>query len=428
MNSAQLFLRAQRIIPGGVNSPARAFNGVGGSPVFIERGEGAYLIDVEGKRYIDYIGSWGPLILGHTDAGIVEAVSQTMRRGMTFGAPTLLEIELAEEIIALMPAIERIRMVSSGTEATMTAVRIARGFTHKSKIIKFSGCYHGHTDSLLVKAGSGVLTAGLPSSLGILPELAAHTLVAEYNNLAEVAELFATHPDQIAAVIVEPIAGNMGMVLPDEDFLAGLRELCDQSAALLIFDEVMTGFRVALGGAQAIYSIKPDLTTLGKIIGGGLPAGAVGGRADIMACLAPEGGVYQAGTLSGNPMAMAAGLATLRAIQAPNFHANLGARAHQLTEGLRVRAKHHNLPFQTVAVGGMFGFFFTDTHPIRSYHDVLTTNVPLFQRFYHAMLQQGVYFAPSSFESNFISSVHQDKELDATWAAAEIAFAECAKF
>ncbi len=426
MNSAQLFARAQRSIPGGVNSPARAFNGVGGVPVFIARGEGAYLIDVEGKRYIDYIGSWGPLILGHTDARVIAAVTATMHNGMTFGAPTALEIELAEQIIACVPSIERIRMVNSGTEATMTAVRLARGFTDKPKIIKFAGCYHGHTDSLLVKAGSGVLTAGLPASLGILPELAANTLVAEYNNLAQTAQLFVNNPGQIAGVIVEPIAGNMGMVLPDPEFLHGLRALCDAHHAVLIFDEVMTGFRVALGGAQALYQIKPDLTTLGKIIGGGLPAGAIGGRADIMACLAPEGKVYQAGTLSGNPMAMAAGIATLAAIKAPDFYIQLAARAEQLVSGLTARAQARGIPFQAVSVGGMFGFFFTNTAPIRDFNDVLTTNIPLFQRFYHLMLQQGVYFAPSSFESGFISIVHQQAELEATFAAAEHAFAECA--
>ncbi len=426
-SSADLFARAQRITPGGVNSPARAFKGVGGTPVFIERGEGAYLIDVAGKRYIDYIGSWGPLILGHCDSRVLHAVTQAMQRGMSFGAPTELEIELAELTQACFPSMERMRMVNSGTEATMTAIRIARGFTHKGKIIKYAGCYHGHNDSLLVEAGSGLLTAGCPSSLGVLPELAAHTLVAEYNNLAQTAELLAAHPGQIAAVMVEPIAGNMGMVLPDEGFLSGLRALCDQHHALLIFDEVMTGFRVALGGAQALYNVRPDLTTLGKIIGGGLPAAAIGGRADIMACLAPDGGVYQAGTLSGNPMAMAAGIATLRAIQAPGFHTELAARAASLVAGLTARAKDHGLPFQALSVGGMFGFFFTDTQPIRHYNDVLTTNVPLFQRFYHAMLQQGVYFAPSSFESGFISSAHQQAELDATFAAAERAFAECAR-
>ena len=422
MTSAELFARAQRVIPGGVNSPVRAFNGVGGTPLFIERGEGAYLIDVEGRRYIDYIGSWGPLILGHCDARVMTAVHTALHKGMSFGAPTCLEVELAEQIIACMPSIERIRMVSSGTEATMTAVRLARGFTDKPKIIKFAGCYHGHTDSLLVKAGSGVLTAGLPASLGILPELASHTLVAEYNNLAQTAELFSRHPGQIAGVIVEPIAGNMGMVLPDAAFLCGLRALCDEHAALLIFDEVMTGFRVALGGAQAVYQITPDLTTLGKIIGGGMPAGAIGGRAEVMACLAPEGGVYQAGTLSGNPMAMAAGLATLSAIQAPGFHTRLHAYTHALVTGLSARAKACSIPFQAVAMGGMFGFFFTERTPMRDYSDVATTDVALFQRFYHAMLQQGVYFAPSSYESGFVSIVHQPAELDATLDAAEQVF------
>lgn len=424
-SSLELFERAQAIIPGGVNSPVRAFKGVGGVPVFIERGEGAYLIDVEGRRYIDYIGSWGPLILGHADARVVAAVTHALQRGMSFGAPTLLEIQLAEMIKACMPSIEKVRMVSSGTEATMTAIRLARGFTGRSKIIKFEGCYHGHSDSLLVKAGSGLLTLGMPSCLGILPGTAEQTLVAPFNDLEQTARLFEQHAGDIAGVIVEPIAGNMGLVFPTADYLQGLRALCDAHQAVLIFDEVMTGFRVALGGAQSIYQVTPDLTTLGKIIGGGMPVGAVGGRADIMNCLAPVGGVYQAGTLSGNPLAMAAGLATLTAVQEPGFYEAVGARANALIAALKEVTCELKVPFFAHAVGGMFGFFFTNQTDIKNYDDVALSNEPLFKQFYHGMLDEGIYFAPSCFEAGFISSVHTQADIDKTQQAAARVLRSC---
>jgi glutamate-1-semialdehyde 2,1-aminomutase len=422
--SSSLFERAKAVIPGGVNSPVRAFKGVGGSPIFIDHGEGAYLVDVAGKRYIDYIGSWGPLIVGHSHPLVVQAVTHALQRGMSFGAPTVLEIELAEKIMALMPSIEKIRMVNSGTEATMTAIRLARGFTQKSKIIKFDGCYHGHSDSLLVKAGSGLLTLGIPSCHGILPEMAEHTLVARFNDLAQTRELFKQHSGEIAAVIIEPIAGNMGLVLPDLEFLQGLRQLCDAHHAVLIFDEVMTGFRVALAGAQSIYGVKPDLTTLGKIIGGGMPVGAIGGRADIMACLAPEGSVYQAGTLSGNPLAMAAGLATLSLIEEPGFFEHLSQKSARLIQVLIDAAQEYQVPFAATSVGGMFGFFFREGLP-GNYDQVASSDVTLFKRFYHGMLNEGIYFAPSAYEAGFISSVHQHLEIDATRAAAERVFKHC---
>lgn len=424
-SSLKLFERAKTVIPGGVNSPVRAFKGVGGTPVFIERGEGAYLIDVDGNRYIDYIGSWGPLILGHSHPAVVKAVSDTLQNGMSFGAPTALEIQLAEKIISLMPSIEKIRMVNSGTEATMTAIRLARGFTKKSKIIKFEGCYHGHSDSLLVKAGSGLLTLGMPSCLGILPSTAEHTLVARFNDLAQTAQLFEQHRDDIAAIIVEPIAGNMGLVFPTRAFLQGLRELCDTYHAVLIFDEVMTGFRVALGGAQALYDVTPDLTTLGKVIGGGLPVGAVGGRHHIMACLAPDGGVYQAGTLSGNPLAMAAGLATLAQVETPGFFEMLSARSHALMEALNGVAEGLNVPFVSSSVGGMFGFFFTEYGRPNHYQEVALSNEVFFKHVYHGMLKEGVYFAPSCFEAGFISSAHQQAEIDKTAAAFERVLSVC---
>ena len=424
-SSHELFERAKAVIPGGVNSPVRAFKGVGGAPVFIERGEGAYLFDVEGKRYVDYIGSWGPLILGHGDARVIEAVTAAMHHGMSFGAPTLLEIQLAETIIACMPSIEKIRMVSSGTEATMTAIRLARGFTRKSKIIKFDGCYHGHSDGLLVKAGSGVLTLGIPSCLGILPSVAEHTLVAPFNDLGQTEDLFKQHVDDIAAVIVEPIAGNMGLVLPTLEFLQGLRALCDKHHAVLIFDEVMTGFRVALGGAQAVYGVKPDLTTLGKIIGGGMPVGAVGGRGPIMDCLAPEGGVYQAGTLSGNPLAMAAGLATLLAVQSPGFYETLSQRGAALVAALTEVAVALNIPFFGTSMGGMFGFFFTDLTSLKNYTDVAQSDERLFKQFYHGMLNEGIYFAPSRFEAGFISAAHTQAEIEKTQQAADVVLQAC---
>lgn len=412
--SHQWFLQAQHFIPGGVNSPVRAFKGVGGEPIFIARGEGAYLYDVEGKAYIDYIGSWGPLILGHTHPRVVEAVIEALHHGMSFGAPTPIEVQLAEKIIQLMPSIEKIRMVNSGTEATMTAIRLARGFTGKTKLIKFEGCYHGHSDSLLVKAGSGLLTLGIPSCLGILPNTAEHTLVAPFNDLARTAELFRDHPMDIAAVIVEPVAGNMGLVMPSAEFLTGLRKLCDAHGAVLIFDEVMTGFRVALGGAQAHYHVTPDLTTLGKVIGGGMPVGALGGRAEIMDKLAPLGGVYQAGTLSGNPLAMAAGLATLKEIEKPGFFDSLTKTTEALVQGLSVIAAELQVPFVADSLGGMFGFFFKSGNMPCNYQEVASSDEQLFRRFYHEMLKEGVYLAPSAFEAGFVSAAHQMTEIEKT--------------
>ena len=417
--SHQLFEQAQRCIPGGVNSPVRAFKGVGGEPVFIARGEGAYLYDVEGKAYVDYIGSWGPLILGHGHPCVIDAVTAALHRGMSFGAPTEMEVQLAEKVIHLMAHIEKIRMVSSGTEATMTAIRLARGFTNKTKLIKFEGCYHGHSDSLLVKAGSGLLTLGLPACLGILPSIAEHTLVARFNDLEHTAQLFSEHPQDIAAIIVEPIAGNMGLVMPTPGFLQGLRALCDTHDAVLIFDEVMTGFRVALGGAQALYAVKPDLTTLGKVIGGGMPVGAVGGRADIMDTLAPLGGVYQAGTLSGNPLAMAAGLATLTALEKPGFFNALTDMTKVLVDGLCTIAADLHVPFTADSIGGMFGFFFKSGGMPRNYQEVSSADDAFFRRFYHHMLQEGIYLAPSSFEAGFVSSAHQMIEIQKTLLAFE---------
>lgn len=418
-HSQELFQAAQTVIPGGVNSPVRAFRGVGGDPVFFKQGAGAYLTDVDDKVYIDYVGSWGPLILGHCHPTVVAAVLQQAKKGMSFGAPTEIEVQLAQKITKLMPNLEKIRMVNSGTEATMTAIRLARGYTQKSKIIKFNGCYHGHSDSLLVKAGSGLLTLGIPSSLGIVPSLAEHTLTADFNDLETTARLFEQYGSDIAAVIVEPIAGNMGLVLPKADFLSGLRDLGDQYQAVLIFDEVMTGFRVGLGGAQALYEITPDLTTLGKVIGGGLPVGAVGGRSDIMSLLAPLGGVYQAGTLSGNPLAMAAGLATLTEVEKPGFYANLEQLSTDLITALAQVCADQHVPFYGRAVGGMFGFCFTEQTTIYNQKDIAASDEGLFQRFYHGMLQEGVYFAPSLYEAGFISSAHQMEEIQATQMAAE---------
>lgn len=416
--SQQLFSEAQTLIPGGVNSPVRAFRGVGGEPIFFKKGHGAYLVDVDNKQYIDYVGSWGPLILGHCHPEVVNAVVQQAQLGMSFGAPTELEIKLAQKITRLMPSIQQIRMVNSGTEATMTAIRLARGYTQKSKIIKFNGCYHGHSDALLVKAGSGLLTLGMPSCLGVLPDTAEHTLTVDFNDLDATTQLFERYGPDIAAIIVEPIAGNMGFVLPKPTFLQGLRDLSDQYGSVLIFDEVMTGFRVGLGGAQAIYNIVPDLTTLGKVIGGGLPVGALGGCAEIMSLLAPMGGVYQAGTLSGNPLAMAAGLATLTAVEQPNFYNNLNTMSHALIDGLRDVCALSKVPFMGSAIGGMFGFCFTE-HAVSSYADVAASNEALFKRFYHGMLKEGVYFAPSLYEAGFISSAHQSIDIEATQVAAQ---------
>ncbi len=417
--SIDLFHQAQTLIPGGVNSPVRAFKGVGGEPIFFKQGKGAYLIDVDDRNYIDYVGSWGPLILGHCHPTVIEAVNKVLYSGMSFGAPTELEVELAEKIISLIPSIEKIRMVNSGTEATMTAIRLARGFTKKNKFIKFNGCYHGHSDGLLVKAGSGLLTLGIPSTPGIPQSVTEHTLTADFNDLEQVVQLFENFPEDIAAVILEPVAGNMGFVLPEPKFLQGLRQLCDQYKTLLIFDEVMTGFRVGLTGAQGIFNITPDLTTLGKVIGGGMPVGALGGRADIMSFLAPEGPVYQAGTLSGNPLAMAAGLATLSEVEKPDFFAELSHTTQALTRALASVAEALTIPFLTASLGGMFGFCFTAKTYIANYADVAGSNEALFKKFYHGMLEKGVYFAPSMYEAGFVSSAHGEEEIRKTQMAAE---------
>jgi glutamate-1-semialdehyde 2,1-aminomutase len=417
--SDDLYTRAQVAIPGGVNSPVRAFKGVGGAPVFFKKGEGAYLIDADDKRYIDYVGSWGPLILGHCPPAVIESVTSVLHQGMSFGAPTELEVLLAEKIISLTPSIEKIRMVNSGTEATMTAVRLARGFTNKSKIIKFNGCYHGHSDGLLVKAGSGVLTLGIPSTPGIPASITEHTLTADFNDLEQVKSLFDTYKDDIAGIIIEPIAGNMGFVVPDATFLQGLRALCDEHGSLLIFDEVMTGFRVGLTGAQGHFDITPDITTLGKVIGGGMPVGALGGRADIMDYLAPVGPVYQAGTLSGNPLAMAAGLATITALEQPGFYEELSQLSDSLMKALKVVAESHHLPLFTKSLGGMFGFCFTDKTSVKDFNDVASSNEARFKAFFHGMLTEGVYFAPSMYEAGFISIAHSKQDIETTQKAAD---------
>lgn len=412
--SSELFKEAKHFIPGGVNSPVRAFRGVGGDPLFIERGVGSKLIDVDGNEYIDYVGSWGPLVLGHAYPSVIEAVKEALSNGLSFGAPVEKEVRLAEMIVSMMPSIEKVRMVNSGTEATMTAIRLARGVTKRDKFIKFRGCYHGHSDSLLVEAGSGLLTLGIPSTPGIPKSVAEHTLVADFNRLDEVEMLFNHYPNDIAAVILEPIAGNMGFVLPDSNFLSGLRSLCDKHGTILIFDEVMTGFRVAKGGAQAYFNITPDLTTLGKIIGGGMPVGAVGGRRDIMSHLAPEGDIYQAGTLSGNPLAMAAGIATLKELEKPGFYEHLSHLSQLLIAGLKNAANEAKIPFYGASLGGMFGFCFSDADGIRGLDDVRASDQELFKQFYHGMLSRGVYFAPSLFEAGFISSAHTEKDIRET--------------
>jgi glutamate-1-semialdehyde 2,1-aminomutase len=418
-----LFTQAQQHIPGGVNSPVRAFKGVGGDPVFFSEGKGAWLTDAEGKRYIDYVGSWGPMILGHAHPQVISAVQQAVSHGLGFGAPTAIEIEMADTLCRLVPSMEFVRMVSSGTEATMSAIRLARGYTSRDKIVKFEGCYHGHADSLLVKAGSGALTLGVPSSAGVPASVAEHTLTLTYNDLDSVRKCFAELGDQIACIIVEPVVGNMNCIPPSDGFLQGLREVCDQYGAVLIFDEVMTGFRVALGGAQQYYDVKPDLTTLGKVVGGGLPVGAFGGKREVMEHIAPLGPVYQAGTLSGNPIAMAAGLTTLNLIQTPDFHKNLDAAANRLCEGLQALANKAGIGFTTNQVGGMFGFFFTDEKEITNYAQVVNCDQERFKKFFHGMLDHGVYLAPSAFETAFISAAHGDAEIQATLDAAEQVFA-----
>ena len=382
----QLFERSQEFIPGGVNSPVRAFKSVGGTPIFFRRGKGAYVWDADDKNYIDYVGSWGPLILGHAHPEVIEAVEAAARNGLTFGAPTEAELEIAELLCKLVPSLEQVRLVSSGTEATMSAIRLARGYTGRNRIIKFEGCYHGHDDALLVKAGSGALTFGHPSSAGVPAETASSTMVLDYNDLASVEQAFGQFGQEIAAVIVEPVAGNMNLIAPNPGFLQGLRQLCTQHGSVLIFDEVMTGFRVGLECAQGLFNIKPDLTTLGKVIGGGMPMAAFGGRREIMQCLAPLGAVYQAGTLSGNPVAVAAGLATLRLVQAPNFYEKLSARTRQLTDGLAAVAKKHGIVFCAQAIGGMFGLYFRENPP-GSYAEVMSCDRDAFNRFFHAMLQ-----------------------------------------
>jgi len=424
--SHDLFQQAQRHIPGGVNSPVRAFRGVGGEPVFFKRGTGAYLYDEDDRRYIDYVGSWGPMILGHAHPQVVEAVQKTAADGLGFGAPTAIEVAMADKVCELVPSIELVRMVNSGTEATMSAIRLARGYTGRDKIVKFEGCYHGHSDSLLVKAGSGALTLGVPTSPGVPASLAEHTITLDYNDLEQVREAFGRFGEQVACIIVEPVAGNMNCVPPVPGFLEGLRAICDEYGSVLIFDEVMTGFRVALGGAQGHYEVTPDLTTLGKVIGGGMPVGAFGGKRAVMEQIAPLGPVYQAGTLSGNPVAMAAGLATLNQISSPGFHEALGATARQLTDGLVEHAKAAGIPMTANQVGGMFGLFFTEETEVRHYAQVMACDVERFKVFFHGMLERGVYLAPSAFEAGFVSSAHGAAEISATLDAAQQVFAELA--
>jgi glutamate-1-semialdehyde 2,1-aminomutase len=424
MNRSQkLFQRAQVVIPAGVNSPVRAFGSVGGTPPFLQRGRGAQVWDADGRVYIDYVGSWGPLIVGHAHPEVVDAARQAAERGLSFGAPTEQEVELVELLCRLVPSLEQVRLTSSGTEATMSAIRLARGHTGRHKIIKFEGCYHGHVDALLVKAGSGALTFGQPSSAGVPPAAAADTLVLAYNDESALEETFAREGAAIAAVIVEPVAGNMNLVAPRPGFLESLRRLCTRHGAVLIFDEVMTGFRVALGGAQALYGIAPDLTTLGKVIGGGLPVGAFGGRRDIMRAIAPLGPVYQAGTLSGNPVAVAAGLATLKLVQAAGYYDRLAATTRALCAGLTRAAQEHGVAFSATSVGGMFGIFFRPTRP-ESFAEVLQCDRERFGRFFHAMLAAGIYLAPSAYEAGFVSSAHGEAEIGRTISAAKKAFAD----
>jgi len=416
-----LFARAQKTIPGGVNSPVRAFRAVGGTPRFIVRGEGSRIWDADGRKYLDYVGSWGPLVLGHADPEVLAAVREAAGRGLSFGAPTELEVEMAELLVRVVPGLELVRLVNSGTEATMSALRLARGFTGRQRIIKFEGCYHGHADGLLVKAGSGALTLGNPSSAGVTAETAAQTLVLDYNDAAQLDAAFRELGDSIAGVIIEPVAGNMNLIAPRPGFLERTRELCSRHGAVLIFDEVMTGFRVGLRGAQGLYGVRADLVTLGKVIGGGMPVGAFGGRRDIMEKIAPLGPVYQAGTLSGNPLAVAAGLATLRKVQAPGFYERLTATAHALCDGLAAAARKRRVAFSAQSVGGMFGLYFR-SQPPASYAEVMQCDKDAFTRFFHAMLERGVYFAPSAYEAGFVSAAHSEADIAATIAAADAAF------
>ncbi len=420
--SEELYARAQHRIPGGVNSPVRAFNGVGGTPIFFQQGSGAYLFDEDKQRYIDYVGSWGPMILGHSHPDVLNAVREQLDLGLSFGAPTEIEITMAEKVCELVPSMDMVRMVNSGTEATMSAIRLARGYTGRDKIVKFEGCYHGHSDSLLVKAGSGALTLGVPNSPGVPADLAQHTVTLQYNDIEGVKQCFADIGDQIACIIVEPVAGNMNCILPEAGFLETLREACDESGAVLIFDEVMTGFRVALGGAQEHFGITPDLTTLGKVIGAGMPVGAFGGKREIMSHISPLGPVYQAGTLSGNPVAMVAGLAVLNNISAQGFHQQLAEKAKRLVTGLKAAADEAGVPFCVVSVGGMFGFFFTEADKVSRFSEVQECDLQQFQAFYHYMLEEGVYFAPAAFEAGFISQAHTNEDIDFTIAAAKRAF------
>ena len=421
--SSILFKEAKEYIPGGVNSPVRAFNGVGGDPVFFERGEGAYLFDVDGNSYIDYVGSWGPMILGHSNPVIINAVKSVLDKGLGFGAPTQIETSLAKKVCQIMPSIELVRMVSSGTEATMSAIRLARGYTNRDKILKFEGCYHGHSDSLLVKAGSGALTLGVPTSPGVPGDLAKHTLTLEFNNLELVEDLFSRMGEEIGCIIVEPIAGNMNCIPPKEGFLQGLRKICDEYGAVLIFDEVMTGFRVALGGAQEVYDVTPDLTALGKVIGGGLPVAAFGGKREIMNQIAPLGPVYQAGTLSGNPLSMASGIAMLSALESDkSFYQTLGRRASDLVGGIVSAAKSHNVPMTYNYVGGMFGLFFSSEEKVTNLSQASSCNIEIFKKFYNAMLKKGIYLAPSAYEAGFLSIAHSDEDITKTIETASSVF------
>lgn len=422
--SEQLFAAAQKHIPGGVNSPVRAFKGVGGTPVFVKRAQGAYIYDEDDKQYIDYIGSWGPMLFGHNFPPVIEAVREALNYGLSFGAPTAIETEMAELICQTVPSMDLVRMVSSGTEATMSAIRLARGYTGRDKIVKFEGCYHGHSDSLLVKAGSGALTLGEPNSPGVPAALAEHTITLNFNDIDNVNQAFAEVGHQVACIIVEPVAGNMNCIPPVPGFLEGLREVCDQYGTVLIFDEVMTGFRVARGGAQELYGVNADLVTLGKIIGGGMPVGAFGGKREIMEKIAPLGPVYQAGTLSGNPLAMRAGIAMLTAMQREGLYEELGAKTEYLTEGLKAVAAKNGISVSTAAVGGMFGLFFTDKESVNSFAEATACDLEAFKRFFHLMLDEGVYLAPSAYEAGFLSAAHTEADLDATIAAADRAFAK----
>lgn len=422
--SHDLFEAAKKHIPGGVNSPVRAFAGVGGDPVFFAKGSGAYLWDEDNNKYIDYVASWGPMIAGHAHPEVIGAVQETVANSLGFGAPTRIETIMADKVCEIVPSIEMVRMVSSGTEATMTAIRLARGYTGRDKIVKFEGCYHGHSDSLLVKAGSGALTLGVPTSPGVPASLAEHTITLTFNDIDNVKQAFAEAGEQIACIIVEPVAGNMNCIPPEPGFLEGLRSICDEYGTVLIFDEVMTGFRVALGGAQAHYGVTPDLTTLGKVIGGGMPVGAFGGKREIMEKIAPLGPVYQAGTLSGNPVSMAAGLATLTLAQAPGFHDNLATKAQKLCAGLEEAAKANNIPLTTNQVGGMFGFFFSGEAKISRFKQVAACDIERFKKFYHGMLDKGVYLAPSAYEAGFVSSMHTDEDIENTIKAANEVFAQ----